>query len=882
VTAAEIEKQPVMNPLQALVGHVAGLDLTQTSGYASAPFKVEIRGRSTIDPSIVSDPLYIIDGVPLTVLEVGGNSSYGNGSTGFIQSVSPNGFLGPAQGQSPFFSINPSDIESVTVLKDADATAIYGSRGANGVIIITTKKGKAEKAQIDINIYQGISNVTRHFQLLNTSQYVSMRQEAFKNDGITPDPGSAYDLLIWDTTKYTDWQKYAWGGTGRTTDAQISLSGGDKQNTFRLAGGYHYETDITTVSGANQRGNVQFNLNHNSLDQRLNVSFTTIYTVEKTNMIDITGLATLPPNAPSAFNAEGALNYRGWDPVAYNFPFYALLQPYNATTNFLNSNLGLKLSIARGLNFTSSFGYSYATVTQSGTQPIASQDPEYNPTGISQFGYNNNKNWIIEPKLQYDKFISKGKINVLVGASLQNVTTDGNLINGKGYTNDVLLNSISNAPTKTAFDYYGRYKYAALFTQLNYNWLNKYILNLSARRDGSSRFGPGNQYGNFGAIGAAWIFSEDNWIGKLLSFLSFGKIRASYGLTGLDQIGDYKYLTRWSGSGIVPYQGSPSYIPLQHANPDYQWQVNKKLEVAMDLAFMKDRINIEIAWYQNHCDNQLISYTLPIQTGFSSVVANSPANVQNGGIEVIMKSKIIDSRNFSLDINFNVGANRNKLLAYPNLTTSPYANTYFIGQPLNLARLLHFTGLDPQTGQYTYFDKNKDGVISPQRSPNDDLFSYDLNPKFFGGLGCNMNYKAWSLGVFLNFRKQLGFSAYASGGPAGGISNQPIQVLNRWVKPSDKGSFARFTTQPISSDYYFGTSDGDFSDASYIRLGNLSLSYNLSDGILKRVALKNVQVYLRGENLLIITHYKGIDPETQNFGIMPYARTFTTGFKLSF
>ena len=275
VSGEEIEKQPVMNPLLALEGRVAGLDITPTSGYASGPVKAEIRGRSTINPGFTSDPLYIIDGVPLTVLEVGGSSSYQGGSSGFLQSGTFSN--GPAGGQSPFFSLNTSDIESITVLKDADATAIYGSRGANGVIIITTKRGKAGKTKFDLNLTQGTLEINQHWNMLNTTQYLAMRREALKNGGITPTIDNAPDLLLWDTTRDVNWQQQMWGGMGKVTDLQASLSGGDDRTVFRIGAAYNRQTDILTSSGASQRASLSFNLNHHSLDRKFSVSLSTNY-----------------------------------------------------------------------------------------------------------------------------------------------------------------------------------------------------------------------------------------------------------------------------------------------------------------------------------------------------------------------------------------------------------------------------------------------------------------------------------------------------------------------------------------------------------------------------------------------------------------------------
>src|ERR1044072_9050265 len=879
VTAREIEKQPVTNPLQALQGRVAGMIVTQTSGYASAPFTVDIRGRNTIG-NVPGDPLYIIDGVPLTILESeGGTSSYAGASTGFVQIPY---MSGPAGGQSPFFSINPANIESINVLKDADASAIYGSRGANGVILITTKSGKSGKPIVDLKVYHGISAVTRHYNLLNTQQYLQMRKEAFANDGYSPGPGSGYDLITWDTTRYTDWQKYVWGSLGRTTDAELSLSGGNNQINFRIAAGYRHLTDITTVKGASERGTLQFKIAYKGFDQKLDFSFSNYYSVAKTNMVDISSMALVPPNAPPIFDSRGSLNFMGWRPAEGPvYIFGQLLQPYESTTYFLNSRIGVSYQMAKGLVVSASLGYSNAVANQKSVTPIISQNPARNPTGSSRIGYNSTVNWIVEPQITYDCYIGNGRLQALLGVSSQSPRYDGNYVNGINYTNDDLLGSISSAPFKDARDSYSRYKYAAIFGRVNYNWENKYILNASARRDGSSRFGSGRQYGNFGAIGVAWIFSEERLLKDNFPLLSLGKIRASYGTTGNDQIGDYGYLTRWMTTN-VPYQGTLSYRPTQHANPDYQWQLNRKLELALDLNFFKDRINFEIAWYKNRCNNQLINYPLPIMTGFYSVIANSPADVQNTGTEVVMNTRIIDKEKLTWNISFNIGVNHNKLIAFPNIQQSPYAYHLLVGKSLSMRHLLHSTGVDPKTGEYTYEDKNKDGVVSRSLGPNSDLYAVDFTTKYSGGMGSDFKYKDWQLSLFFYFKNRLGANAYTAIQPPGGASNAPTEVLNRWKQPGDKASFARFTTNPVLSDFLLASSDAAFTDASFIRLSNLSLSYSLPEKWAKRARMNSCRVYFQGQNIFVITKYKGVDTETQNCGAMPPERIFTSGFEIVF
>lgn len=889
VTAEDIEKQPVMNPLMALQGRVAGLAISPTSGYASGPIKVEIRGRNSIDNGFVTDPLYIIDGVPLTVLDASGTANTGLGSS-FSHGFDQTG-MSPAGGQSPLYSLNPADIESIEVLKDADATAIYGSRGANGVILITTKKGKAGIMKFDINVYQGESAVTNHWKMLNTPQYLEMRREAFANDapfGVTLDLGSAPDLLAWDTTRYTDWQKYLWGNIGKTSDVEAGLSGGNAQTVFRIGAGYHRETDISTFSGASQRGSVSFNLSHHNTNQRFGILFTTNYSFAEVNMIQIPGAATLPPDAPAVFTPKGNLNYVQWDAenngnYSAFFPFAGLLQPYSGKTNFLTSNLTFNYQIIKGLNIKASIGYNNTQTSQTSFQPIASQDPSSSPTGSAIFGNIRNNNWIMEPQVEYNRFINRGKLNVLVGATAQATTTDGLSVIGNGYTNDALLRSISNAPIVYSNDNYGQYKYSAMFGRITYNWENKYILNLNARRDGSSRFGPGKQFGNFGSVGAAWIISEEKWLkASLPTLVSFVKFRGSYGITGSDAVGDYRYLSQWSVNNLQTYDGISPLVPIIQPNPNFQWQVNKKLEGALDLGFLKDQFNLEIAYYRNRCNNQLLLFPTPEFTGFPNVTANSPANVQNSGWEFLLNAKVINKKNFAWSINFNIAINRNELLSYPNLAQSPYANTLKVGQSLEMQYLLHYTGVDPQTGTYTFQDKNHDGKITYDNHIADDTYTVNLSPKFNGGFGNQLTYKNWQLGFFFNFVKQIGINAL-SGQEPGTLQNQPLSVLSRWQKPGDVTNVALFSTNPgIPMGNFSSRSDGVYTDASYIRLSNLSFSYSMSEHISKKLGMKVFRLFLQGQNLFIITKYKGIDPDTQNFGGMPPAKIITGGLSCSF
>ncbi|TDX01824.1 SusC/RagA family TonB-linked outer membrane protein [Dinghuibacter silviterrae] len=887
VSSQEIENQPIIDPLLALQGKVPGLDVNQTNGFASAPIKVELRGRSSIglsNKTFPSDPLYVIDGVPLSIMELGGNSSYTSGSSGFLQ----NGDPGPAVGQSPFFSINPADIESIEILKDADATSIYGSRGANGVILVTTKKGRQGKTRFDMHVQDGFTAVTRFYKLLNTPQYLEMRREAFKNDGITPNAGNAYDLLSWDTTKYADWQRELYGHAGRAVDAECSLSGGNANTTFRIGAGYNNTTNILTVSGGDQRASASLSLMHRSIDQKFNLSLNSIYSSATSNMVSLPGSVIYPPDAPPIYDSAGNLNYNGWGgantAARSAFPFAQLKEPYTAKTTFQSTNLTLGYRIYNGLHIVSSFGYNNSQNNQQTIYYIAAQDPLNNPTGSNNWGNNSNRNWIIEPRLTYENGIGTGKLSTLIGTTIQQTNTDGVDIIGTGYTSDNLIRSISNSTSIQSNQTSGEYRYVALYGRVNYIFDDKYIVDLNGRRDGSSRFGAGKQFGNFGSIGLGWIFSDEQWVKQNLGFLSFGKLKGSYGSTGSDAIPEFAYLTQWSSNSTYPYGGNASVVPTQLANSVFHWQVNKKLEAALDLGFLRDRISLQIAYYRDRCGDQLVSFPLPALNGFTSVVANSPALVQNSGLEFSSNLKIVDTRNFSWGLDFNIASNQNKLVSYPSFNLSPYVGKYVVGQPLNIVRLLHYTGVDPQTGVYTFYDKLHNGniVINYNGTP-DDTYIHNLSPKFFGGVGMNFRYKSLQAVLFFSYKKQIGVNAVYQGQYPGNIENQPTFVLNRWQKPGDIAPIAKYTTLYTQTNLYYQIfSDAAYTDASFLRLSNLAISYNLPGNYLKRVGMNSISLFIHANNLFVITGFKGIDPETQGFGAMPPAKTLVGGLSFEF
>ncbi|RUT68491.1 SusC/RagA family TonB-linked outer membrane protein [Flavobacterium cupreum] len=863
ITSKDIENQPVTNVLATMQGRMAGVNIVQTTGVPGGGFDIQIRGQNSLRTN-GNNPLYIIDGVPYSSDPIG---------TGINSAVLPTQ-------PSPLNSINPDQIESIEVLKDADATSIYGSRGANGVVLVTTKKGKSGKTKFAARMSTGTGTVTRFMDLMNAQEYLNMRIEAFANDGISPIPDYAYDVNgTWDQNRNTDWQKELLGGTAVITDIQTSLSGGSEQTQFLLSGNFNKQTTVFPGDFNYKKGNLHLNVNHESENKKFRINTSIGYTIQNNNQprLDLMREAVkISPNAPALYNTDGTLN---WENNTFNNPLRNLEGKYSSKTNDLIANVMLSYNLTQDLQLKSSFGYT----TLNNTETTANPSTRYNPA----FGLGpefstliasgaDRKSWIIEPQLNWNKTIRQGKLNILLGSTFQSQQSNQLVQYASGFSSNSLIYNLSSASNIfTMVSEETEYKYQAFFARLNYNWQEKYILNLTGRRDGSSRFGPGNQFAVFGAVGGAWLFSKEN-IFKNNAFLSFGKLRASYGITGNDQIGDYQYLNTYASTGIN-YGGIVGLQPTRLFNPNFGWETNKKFEVALETGFFNDRVFLTAAWYNNHSSNQLTGIPLPGTTGFSTLQGNLDATVQNRGIELTLRTVNIQKNDFNWSTNINLTIARNKLLQFPDLESSTYSNQYIIGQSLSIQKVYHFTGVDPQTGIYTYEDVNGDGQLS---GIEDKKTIKDFSPQYYGGLQNTLRYKHWQLDFLFQFVKQINYNESIYFGVPGSSGNQPKAVLNHWQQLGDIADYPIYTdgtnSTAVDAYYKYFESDGVISDASFVRLKNISLSYE--------IPLKDVQckLFFEGQNLLTFTKYKGADPEFKSSGYLPPLRVLSAGVQFSF
>ncbi len=865
VTAKEIENQPVSNALSAIQGRMAGVNITQGSGVAGSGYEIQIRGTNSLRRE-GNYPMYIIDGVPVTA----------------ETPSSVSGPILPYGSIDPLNTINPNDIESIEILKDADATAIYGSRGANGVILVTTKRGKSNKTVFSVNTNYRISSVAGKMDLLNTVQYLEMRRQAYANDGITDYPANAYDINgTWDQERYTDWQDKLIGRTATNSSLQFSLSGGSEHTNFLISGSHNEQTTVFAEDFRYKTNNISGSLNHHSNDNRLRLNASVLFSDQSNNLIqtDISGKTlVLSPNAPELYNEDGTLN---WENNTFTNPVAAYESTYSNDSKTFNTNLNLGYELFPAFYVKFNGGVSYQAFDEIGLNPNTVYNPAFGITTDNSSADKNTQNqfsYLLEPQFNYIHKSKEHQIDILMGGTFQQKKSSALGLFSYGFHSNALITNLAAAKNIIVNgNQVTEYKYAAVFGRMNYQYKNRYILNLTGRRDGSSRFGPDNRFANFGAVGGAWLFSKENFLHDM-QWLGFGKLRASYGITGSDAIGDYQYLDTYTVSSSS-YGGVIGMNPSRLHNPYFSWEKTTKLEMALELGFLDDRVRLNTTWYRNRSSNQLVGIPLPATTGFSSIQANLPATVENKGLELELNTNPVRTGAFNWNSDFNISFPENKLVSFPGLEGSTYANKYVVGYPISIQKLYNYEGIDPETGLYTFTDYNEDGNIS---SPEDNQVIKKVGIRYFGGWSNQLAYKQWQFSFLFQFVNQEQWNYNSQMLTPGTMNNQPVEVLNVWSEDNPDGEYMPYTSgsnpQKNRLQTYFRNSTAAVGDASFIRLKNVQLSYRYP----VNKYIRDVQFYVQGQNLFTITNHFGIDPEFTLRGFLPPLKSYSFGVQFNF
>ena len=894
INSEEIARNPVSNVLQALQGRVPGMFVTEQTGVANGAFQVQIRSLNTLSggglpPFPVAipaggQPLYILDGV-----------EYPSGASLPMSTLL--GFPQAQEGGNALNFLDPSQIESINILKGADATAIYGSRGAFGVILITTRKAKAGKPSLAVNASQGITELGTSPKLMNTTQYLAFRHNVFANDGTKPG-ATDYDVNgTWDTTKSYDWKKFFLGGHAPTSRANATYSGGGANSNFLIGANYSSIGNVERSKGSVRAGGMNFSMNTATNDKKFSMALSGSYTSNIDDMVpaDFEGGQglTQAPDAPYPFLPNGKLNWvNGQNPAA------ALNTIYRNATDNLVANTKLTFTPVKGLILTATGGYNLLSAKEFGAKPSSYFNPATFTAAqtVSYVNLYRIRTLSADPRAEFIHTLGKkGRLDVTAGGSLRDKLNQTNYIGGSGFPSDQLLMDpalASAANTTTIYNVIPN-RYIGGFAIVNFRWADKYILDVNGRRDGSSVFGNNRQFGNFGSVAGAWIISEEPWFKGLRSVVDFLKLKGSYGLVGGSAIPPYQWLNTF-GLSSNNYEGGLALTPQNLSNPYLHWETNKNAEAGLNLDLWKGAINVEAIYYSDKVGDQLTSQPLASITGFTQFTVNSPANIHSYGAEFTVITQNFRKKDFTWSTRINLTIPRTKLVSYPGLGELVNNVDYEVGKPITGLKLYRYAGVDPAKGVYNFYNaKGVKGeytlIFSPvQLNPITDKTEFiDLAPKWYGGILNSLAYKNFGIDFLVTLTDRIGpnYLGFQSFSPGLSNTNFPVDLVNRrWMKPGDITNVPKASAGIASllDQFNFIQSTGAYTKATYARLQNLSLSYHLPSRMIQQAHMASLSVYVAGQNLLTISKYGDLDPENMQAGHMPPLRVFTFGLNATF
>ncbi|WP_432710125.1 SusC/RagA family TonB-linked outer membrane protein [Pedobacter sp.] len=846
VSAKDLENQPVTNPLQAIQGRAAGVQINSQSGKPGAGVSVTIRGNTSINAS--NSPLYVIDGVTSR------DASF----------------------------INPNDIESMTILKDASGAAIYGSSGANGVVLITTKRG-SQKLGVAFNAFTGFSNLWQKQDVLNKTQYTDLMQSM------------GYDVAGLGNEN-TDWQDRTFG-TGVQNNYQLSLSGGVKGGQYAISTGYQQDKGVVAPAKLDKY-TFHFNGSQN-ITNWLKLTGTAALTSNISNNVTdnangarggtILSALTTPPTI-GVYAADGtyAFNpYKGGseNPVANAFA----AKNSNRETRFLGA-FAAEIKFTEELSFKSSISannrdsyYNYFL------------DPFMTTYGRDQKGiYNNNKTadhvWLNENIVNYVKNTGKNAFTATAGMTLQESQYKYNPYSENNYLgpNKEWLPRASNIPPQVpSVSEWSKRSYLARVT---YAYDGKYLFSSNFRADGSSRFGPDNRYGYFPSASVGWRISGENFMKDSQSIDDL-KVRASWGKVGNDEnIGDYAYLELYQPNAQGAYNLS------QLRNDKLKWETTTQTNIGLDLTMFNSRLTFTADAYIKNTDDLLIYQPLPASVGFDRIVSNV-GSMENKGLELVLSTRNVVKDNFTWNTDFNFSINKNKVTSLGDKVGSINFGSIYerdaairveTGRPLGSFYGYISEGVDPATGDIVYSDLNNDNQITAA----DRTFLGSAQPDFTYGLNNSFTYG--NFGLNFMFQGVQGNQMFnASRMELEGMNdskNQSATVLNRWTAPGQITDMPRASKDNTYNTY---TSSRFIEDGSYLRLKTATLSYNFGQTTLGKLKMSRFMIYTTGYNLLTFTNYKGFDPEVNqydangpsmgvDYGTYPQSRTFLFGINVGF
>ncbi len=874
---------PVVGVDQALQGQAAGVQVSQSSGTPGGGISIRIRGNTSISAS--NRPLFIVDGVPVLDGPVSGR-----------------GFGG--QQDNTLAIVNPNDIESIDVLKDASAKAIYGSRGANGVVIITTKRGRNNKTTITADVQRGITDIIKRPSLLNATQLLELQREAVTNAGQNPDKQG----LIPGVTDgvNTDWID-AILRQGVLQQYQVSAAGGTDRTRFYMSGSVRDEEGVQLKNRFTRYGGA-LNIDHKAssklnLGANINMSLSKNMRVKGDNFLDGVysgALKSLPFYAP--FNEQGKLY--GPNSVGYaGFPNFnpvaqAVLPRFNTYGLKIITGVNADYEIMKNLRFRTKFSMDYNNAEEDQYEPSGTAIGGF-LQGVGGKGYGvyitSTQYTLINSNVltYYLSLNDRHHFNALVGNEIIHSQGRSSDVSGRLFPSDDFTYINSAGTVDAGGSFYGQNGLLSFFGEVKYDLDDKYLLGITSRYDGSSRFGQNRRFGIFPSVSAGWRVSREKFM-EAVPFISDLKLRGSFGFTGNERIGNFRYLGTWSSA---TYNGATGVGPANLSNPNLQWERTREANIGIDASFWDGRFTVTADAYSNLTDNLLFAEPIPLTTGFGSIQGNI-GKISNKGLELTLSSVNVDGAiRWTSDLNLTHNLNNVQSLANQDTLFRGYSgngvggtNAVLQGSPLGTFWGLKFMGVDPATGDAIYDDVNGDGRISP----DDGQVIGNAQPKLFGGFTNKVSYKGFDLSVFFQFmygNKILNFTNTSLVNTGSDIqNNQSTVALRRWKKEGDITDVPRYVLGNTYNNFH---SSRFLEDGSYLRLKNLSFGYNLPASWAGKVKLGGVRVFASATNLWTLTAYSGPDPEVStldgsttaqgiDFFTLPQVKTMLVGLTVKF
>ncbi|MEF8797077.1 MAG: TonB-dependent receptor [Salinivenus sp.] len=913
VSSEDLESTEVTSFEEALQGRTPGVQITNSSGKLGQGIRVRIRGNSSVTGD--NQPLFVVDGTPLNNSNLSDNGAPTN----------------------PLAQLNVDDIESIEVLKDASATAIYGARASNGVVLITTKQGASGGSEFSFSLKRGWRGPTGNVDMMNASEYVDYYLKAAENsnplfptfdtesfirnsfDGLAA--GTDWTQAIGDNADPvvdTDWTEEPFADNPTSLEASLSARGGDETTTFYISGSYS-ETDGILFSNEYDKISGRANVTHTFSDRfevgtRLSVNRVINQRVPNDNAFATPiQLIAQAPISPTRFpqtegvptNDQGLLTeYRPSDEL-FNQTLYFnnLLYKDNvrhevSTFRTLGNAFG-EYDLTSNLSLRGEFGLDLRTRNADRHWNSKVFQNVGTDQGIGRQVWDRIENYNVDAFFDYNNtFQESHNVTGTAGMQLQSSTTNSAAVEVESFPNDSFQQIDSGSDIVDAAGSETGFRFLAYFGRFNYNYEDRYFLQASGRYEGSSRFGEENRYGFFPAASAGWVLTEEDFFpsGDVLSRL---KLRTSFGVTGNASIGNFPSLGLW---GASTYAGRSGITPNQTPNPALQWEQTQEATVGLDYELFSSRVTGSVDYYYKTTDNLLLDLNVPATTGFLDQTRNV-GEVRNTGLEFLVETQNVVGEDFRWSSNFNISFNRNEVTELRDqVLTGGFVNQAREGEPLGVFYALEYAGVDSENGDALYFvnERNDDGeIVDPDATTNDPNAANRVvigspQPDFTGGFGNTVSYGGFQLRFLFSF--SYGGEIFDGGGEfktANGRfrDNQHASQLDAWEEPGDQTDVPEarlFVANGVaeSSRYLY--------DGSYIRLKNVNLSYNLPQQLLRDLSISRARIFVTGQNLLTFTDYRWWDPEANadafsgnigfgnEFYTAPQTRSVTGGVRFSF